>query len=104
MGHHRRRISPKMGRLRDQVAVVTGAAQGIGKGIARAMTLEGARVVLLDLMDTVDAAAEDIRKDIGRVGCDVTSFQIDVTDARKVLQVFEMIIRTTGGTSESPYH
>lgn len=85
-----------MERLRDQVAVVTGAAQGIGKGIARTMALEGARVVLLDLMDTVDTAAEDIRRDIGRAGCDVTSFQIDVTDARKVLQVFETIIRATG--------
>jgi dihydroxycyclohexadiene carboxylate dehydrogenase len=52
------------------VAVVTGAAQGIGKGIARAMALEGARVVLLDLMDAVDAAAEDVRRDIGRIGCD----------------------------------
>jgi NAD(P)-dependent dehydrogenase (short-subunit alcohol dehydrogenase family) len=50
----------------------------------------------LDLLDTVDTAAEDVRRDNGRIGSDVTSFQIDVTDARKVLQVFETIVGATG--------
>lgn len=37
------------GRLSGKVALVTGAAQGIGAGIARAFVAEGARVVLSDL-------------------------------------------------------
>lgn len=40
-----------MGRLKDKVALVTGAAQGIGLGIAEAMMREGATVVLTDLND-----------------------------------------------------
>jgi 3-oxoacyl-[acyl-carrier protein] reductase len=35
--------------LTDQVAVVTGAARGIGRGIASVLSAEGARVVLVDL-------------------------------------------------------
>jgi short-subunit dehydrogenase len=37
-----------MGRLQDKVAVVTGAAQGIGRAIADRFAAEGAKLVLLD--------------------------------------------------------
>lgn len=82
-----------MERLKDQVAVVTGAAQGIGKGVAAAMALEGASVVLLDVSDTVDAAAENVKR-AGGVGCDATSFRVDVADAGEVLRVFGKIVET----------
>jgi 3-oxoacyl-[acyl-carrier protein] reductase len=35
--------------LKDQVAIVTGAARGIGRGIASVLSAEGARVVIVDL-------------------------------------------------------
>ena len=38
-----------MGRLQDKVALVTGAARGIGEGIARAFVREGATVLVTDL-------------------------------------------------------
>ena len=41
-----------MERLNDQVSVVTGAAQGIGKGIASVLAAEGARVVIADIDQT----------------------------------------------------
>lgn len=41
-----------MGRLDDRVAIVTGAAQGIGAEYARAMAAEGARIVVSDIDDS----------------------------------------------------
>ena len=48
-------------RLLDKVAVVTGAASGIGKEIARAYRREGAKVVIADLNQAgADAAAAEL--------------------------------------------
>lgn len=44
--------------LRDKVAFVTGAAQGIGLAVARAFVAEGAKVVLADVLADKLAAAE----------------------------------------------
>lgn len=46
-----------MPKLVDKVAIVTGAAQGIGLGIARVFVAEGAHVVLADINDTAGAMA-----------------------------------------------
>lgn len=46
-----------MAKLADKVAIVTGAAQGIGLGIARVFVAEGARVLLADVNDEAGAAA-----------------------------------------------
>src|SRR5258708_29376846 len=65
-------------RLKDKVAIVTGAASGIGKEIAKAFVREGARVVIADLnQKAADAAAAelgDTRKAFGVV-MDVTNEQ-----------------------------
>ena len=50
-----------MSRFKDKVAIVTGAASGIGKEIAHAFAREGARVVIADLkQDAAEAAAAEI--------------------------------------------
>ena len=63
--------------LNDQVAVVTGAAKGIGKGIAAVLAREGARLVLADLdaQAVVATAAE-----LTRAGYDARAVGVDVTD------------------------
>jgi NAD(P)-dependent dehydrogenase (short-subunit alcohol dehydrogenase family) len=46
-----------MGQLDGKVAIVTGAAQGIGKAIAGGLAREGARIVVADLQRAQEAAA-----------------------------------------------
>ena len=49
-----------MGRLENKTAIVTGAAMGIGLGIARILAREGAAVSLFDVDDGVLAAAREV--------------------------------------------
>lgn len=59
-------------RLRDKVAVVTGAGSGFGEGIAKRFTQEGARVVVVDLKgDTAARVAGEIGKTAAAVTADV---------------------------------
>ncbi len=57
-----------MRRFEDQVAIVTGGARGIGLGIARRLTQEGAQVVVWDLADVApgqpDAPAAEMKVDV----------------------------------------
>lgn len=62
-------------RLENQVAIITGASQGIGKACAKTFAREGAKVVLADVDEAAgEAAAEEIQADGGDalfVACDV---------------------------------
>jgi NAD(P)-dependent dehydrogenase (short-subunit alcohol dehydrogenase family) len=54
-----------MERLHDRVAIITGAAQGIGAAYARAMAQEGATVIIADL-DDGEGIAREIRENGGK--------------------------------------
>jgi 3-hydroxybutyrate dehydrogenase len=70
-----------MMRLKDKVAVVTGAASGIGKEIARTFAREGAKVVIADLdRDSAETAVGEIQ-DAGGIAMSVA---MDVTDEAAV--------------------
>jgi 3-oxoacyl-[acyl-carrier protein] reductase len=59
--------------LTEQVAVVTGAARGIGRGIAAVLAAEGARVVIADIdADAAERAAGELGKGAIAVATDVT--------------------------------
>jgi 3-oxoacyl-[acyl-carrier protein] reductase len=63
-------------RLKEKVAVITGAAQGIGYATARKFLDEGARVALVDLSaDALEAARSQLKVN-GEV---IESFPVDVT-------------------------
>jgi NAD(P)-dependent dehydrogenase (short-subunit alcohol dehydrogenase family) len=51
-----------MGRLDGRVAIVTGAARGIGQHYARALAAEGARLMIADIADGKDVAASLARE------------------------------------------
>ena len=53
--------------MRGHVAIVTGAAQGVGKGVAAALLERGAAVMLVDIQDDVLSATTAELKAAGRV-------------------------------------
>ncbi len=59
-------------RLKDKVAVVTGAASGFGEGIARTFAEEGASVIVADIDEAAGQSVADSLSGSWFVACDVT--------------------------------
>ncbi|MFQ5789791.1 MAG: SDR family NAD(P)-dependent oxidoreductase, partial [Acidobacteriota bacterium] len=72
-------------RLADKVAVVTGAAAGIGEATAEVFAEEGARVVLLDKDPAGESVAGRIRDRSGRA----TFVQADISREDEVRRSME---------------
>jgi NAD(P)-dependent dehydrogenase (short-subunit alcohol dehydrogenase family) len=64
-------------RLDGRVAVVTGAARGIGAAIARRLAVEGASVVIADIDE---APAAEIAAGIARTGARAQAIALDIAD------------------------
>ncbi|MCJ8332291.1 MAG: SDR family oxidoreductase [Lentisphaeria bacterium] len=76
-----------------QVAVVTGAAQGLGLGFVEALAEMGATVIIGDLqVDVATAAAEAL----SAKGMTVSSGYLDVTDTEVVDEFFKQVNATHG--------
>jgi len=56
-------------KLKDKVAIITGAGQGIGKEIALTFAKEGAKVVVTDITGKEEEVAEEIKKNGRRSNC-----------------------------------
>ncbi len=77
-------------KLDGKVAVITGAAQGIGFATADALSEAGALVVITDM----DAAAADAARDsLLKRGRQATSIKLDVTNPREVESVHSQILK-----------
>lgn len=80
--------------LNGKVALVTGAAQGIGRGIALRLAKDGADIAIVDLdADKMDAVAAEI-KELGRKA---TTFKADVSNRADVYGAVDHANDTLGG-------
>jgi NAD(P)-dependent dehydrogenase (short-subunit alcohol dehydrogenase family) len=84
-----------MGRVSNKVALVTGAAQGLGQAIATLLASEGARVVLSDVnFDGADRQARDIN---ARYEDAAAAVEQDVTDPEGWVRTLSEIRSGYGG-------
>ena len=79
--------------LKDKVAIVTGAASGIGLEIARAYTRAGAKVVVADLDGT---AADTVATQLTRDGGHAVGAAMDVTNEAQVDATIDHVVDSMG--------
>lgn len=77
-----------MKRLEGQIAIITGGARGIGKGICKLFCKEGATVILWDILDDGEATANEIAAN----GGSIVFQKVDITNKEKVDQAVHDII------------
>jgi len=82
-----------MGRVEGKVAIVTGAARGLGLACAELLAREGAGVVVTDVLDEASSVAETLRAE----GLDVTFARLDVRDEDGWRDVVRRTIAVHGG-------
>ena len=82
-----------MPQLQDQVAVITGASQGIGKGIALMFAVEGAKLALCARnAEKLEQAAAECRE----LGTEVLAQSTDVSDEAAVSAFFDAVRQRFG--------
>ncbi|SPY36540.1 acetoin reductase [Proteus mirabilis] len=80
--------------LNGKVILVTGATQGIGRGIALRLAKEGADIALVDLKAD---KLSDVAKEIEALGRKVTTFAADISNRDEVFAAVEHAEKTLGG-------
>ena len=83
-----------MERLKERVAIVTGAGQGMGLAIAHACAREGAKIVVADINDqTIGSAVEEVKQ---KDGTEVIGAQGGCYEASEVEKGVKQILDAWG--------
>lgn len=80
--------------LQGKVALVTGAARGIGRGIALRLARDGADVALVDVRQD---GLDDVAGEVAEIGSKSTTFVADVSDRDQVFAAVEHAASALGG-------
>ena len=79
--------------LANRVAIITGGARGIGKGIALKFAVEGCSIVIADVLMP---EGEKALGEVSKKGRDGLFIQCDVSDTRQVQDMVERVINKFG--------
>lgn len=82
-----------MGRLAEKVAIVTGAAHGIGRAIAEVFAAEGARVLIADIDEEAGTA---LASEIAANGGAASFVRTDVSSGEQVQRAVDLAVRHNG--------
>ena len=83
-------------KLKDQIAIITGASSGIGAGVAKALAAAGATVVINYPLETAKEMAEQVKQDITSLGGVAITCKADVSKEGEVKQMFSHVIEQFG--------
>jgi len=94
--YRRRLAQTPVGKVSGRIAIVTGAGQGVGKGIAYRLAQEGAQVVIADLnYKSARQVASSIEKDYGEGKA--LPFKVDVRKEKEVEKMVQGTLEKYGG-------
>lgn len=79
--------------LNNKVAFITGAGQGIGRGIAQILAAEGVRIAVNDLFEE---RAQKVAQEIIDNGGEAMAAPADITDLNKVKEIISKVTETLG--------
>lgn len=78
-------------KLQGKVAIVTGAAQGIGRVYAQRLAQEGAKVVIADILE-----GEAVAREIASQGGEALAIKVDVSDEQSTREMAEKVVARYG--------
>lgn len=80
-------------RLKDKIAIVTGAGRGIGRGVALRLAREGAHVVIAEYdPDTAQQTAHEVQA----LGVSAMPYRIDLSDVSQIRPMVDAVVRAFG--------